>query len=663
VKLKLKIVGSVMLVTAAAVFSGGLAFVQSSATMRGAAATSASVALTDLARTYHNRLDELRAAVLHYGATSRPAEREAVSAALGDARSALAALVEGGRGRLGEDEVARAAANAEEIGARIGEALDRLKVRRESVDGVLLGLDQLAANLLPAHDLLAAQGPEGAEVARALEAAIPPLLSAGARYATSRAPEDMERARALNGAARDVLDRARPVLAGVPRAAREPLRLAARDLDLFRDGLIQYEAASLAYAETLSRLDGLLRDGIDAAGSIARREQAGAIDLSAGLARASGDARLWVVAAAALASALGLAVALAVAGNVVRPLARLGQAMAAVARDAARAEVPDADRRDEIGAMARALLGFRDGLVQAEALRARQAEVERLAAEERERAIAFMARTVEDDADRAVGAVSGQAAHLDAAADGMASSATRMSAAAGDVARAAAEALAGARTAAASVEDLSSSVRDIAAEVDRSTRLARESAAQGRAASDAMAALSAAVERIGSVTALIGSVAHQTGLLALNATIEAARAGEAGRGFSVVAGEVKALATQTAASTDEIDAAVREVRALTERAVLCVAAMGAQAGDLEGAASSISSAVGRQSAATQDIARTVADAARAVEAVASRIAEVSRDASETGSLADGVRELTGSMVRAVGEVRGHIIEAVQKAAA
>ncbi len=57
-------------------------------------------------------------------------------------------------------------------------------------------------------------------------------------------------------------------------------------------------------------------------------------------------------------------------------------------------------------------------------------------------------------------------------------------------------------------------------------------------------------QKIGETMGLIQTIAAQTNLLALNATIEAARAGDAGKGFAIVAGEVKALAAQTSKATD-----------------------------------------------------------------------------------------------------------------
>jgi len=116
--------------------------------------------------------------------------------------------------------------------------------------------------------------------------------------------------------------------------------------------------------------------------------------------------------------------------------------------------------------------------------------------------------------------------------------------------------------------------------------------------------LSEAANRIGSVMELIQEIAEQTNLLALNATIEAARAGEAGKGFAVVASEVKDLANQTAKATGEISDHVNRVQEETKTAAEAMTGIANKIGEINQVTSAVSAAVEEQSSATQEVSRS-----------------------------------------------------------
>ena len=114
-------------------------------------------------------------------------------------------------------------------------------------------------------------------------------------------------------------------------------------------------------------------------------------------------------------------------------------------------------------------------------------------------------------------------------------------------------------TVAAAVEELNASAREIQGQAALASQVASEAAAAAEDASGRMDRLEQASERIGSVVALIDTIAGQTNLLALNATIEAARAGEYGRGFAVVADEVRKLAESAGRSAEAISRLARDI--------------------------------------------------------------------------------------------------------
>lgn len=137
-----------------------------------------------------------------------------------------------------------------------------------------------------------------------------------------------------------------------------------------------------------------------------------------------------------------------------------------------------------------------------------------------------------------------------------------------------------------------------AASLKQVERLVCDSAdmAQGavREATDAIAVvkrLGAASERIGDVAKSISQIAWQTKLLAFNAKIEAGRAGEAGRGFEVVAQEVKALAQQTAAATDGISKEIAAMREEVGRTARAIDTIGKTIGQMQDVSATIERAV------------------------------------------------------------------------
>ena len=147
---------------------------------------------------------------------------------------------------------------------------------------------------------------------------------------------------------------------------------------------------------------------------------------------------------------------------------------------------------------------------------------------------------------------------------------------------------------ASSIRDIAATLTDVVGDAERTSAVAAAARNLVAAAKDDVDALTEAARAIEPVIGLIEDVANQTNLLALNATIEAARAGEMGRGFGVVAHEVKQLATRTARATEDVRSGLHGIAAASSRIVERVAKLVDSIEQVDAVAAAIANSMRRQ---------------------------------------------------------------------
>ncbi|MEO5337137.1 MAG: methyl-accepting chemotaxis protein [Magnetospirillum sp. WYHS-4] len=316
-------------------------------------------------------------------------------------------------------------------------------------------------------------------------------------------------------------------------------------------------------------------------------------------------------------------------GLLSRPLNAMSEAMHRLADGDNSVSVPGKGRGDEIGDMAAAVEVFKTNALKLAHISAGQEAQHRRDQRKLQSEMLALTNALDEEVREAIAAVMKEAETMHQAAVDMGRAMTITEGVSEAAAGAAHDASASVDAVASAAEDLTLSIQQIGQQVAKSTQIADRAVSEAQSTDAKIQGLARAAQKIGEVVDLITDIAEQTNLLALNATIEAARAGEAGKGFAVVASEVKNLANQTAKATEEIGAQIGGIQTATRDAVTAIQGIGTVIGQINEITTAIAAAVGKQAAATASISSNAQEAARSTQETTSNIGEVSQTTGET----------------------------------
>ncbi|WP_224983652.1 methyl-accepting chemotaxis protein [Geomonas agri] len=356
----------------------------------------------------------------------------------------------------------------------------------------------------------------------------------------------------------------------------------------------------------------------------------------------SASSRTRVMAALVLCLVLGIAMACVIAHLMSTPLRALAGKADQIAKGDLNVEVEETSR-DEIGHLSGAFAAMTHSLKEM---------------------IGRLTETARGLSD-AAGVITAGAQQISVGTEEVAAQAATVSVASEQMAATSADIARNCQLAAGSAKEAAVTTQEGFQVVQRTVDGIRQRGLDARANSKNIESLAERSDQIGAIVATIEDIADQTNLLALNAAIEAARAGEQGRGFAVVADEVRALAERTTRATKEIGDMIRAIQGETKSAIVLMenGVRGAEqeaeaAAQLEGAlqlilaqVDAVSTQVSQIATAAEEQTATTGEISSNIQQITQVVNETSRSAEESVTAASGLTRRAEELISLVQRFR------------